>query len=335
MKKIRIGIISPSEIAFRRFLPALKLHEKFEFAGVAYPMKDEWENSNDEIINLEREKAVNIVDNFGGALFEGYQSLIECRDVDALYIPLPPALHHYWAKLALLNNKHVLIEKPSTTCIADTEELVMISREKNLALHENYMFQYHNQIKKVKELLSDGKIGKPNMFIGKFGFPMRTQNDFRYNKKLGGGSLLDCGGYPLKLISMLLGGDIEHVGSKLIYNQNDIDIFGSALLSKDDILAQVSFGMDSSYKCYLEIWGSKGNLRADRIFTAPSGFETTIEINTNEGKEEIKVLGDDSFLKSIDYFYQCIIDGNKREYEYSNILEQMRLVQLIISNNIR
>ena len=51
-------------------------------------------------------------------------------------------LHHKWAKLALLNGKHVFVEKPSTTSLEDTMDLISVASEKGLALHENYMFVY-------------------------------------------------------------------------------------------------------------------------------------------------------------------------------------------------
>lgn len=334
MKKIKIGIISPSEIAFRRFLPALEKHDGFEFVGVAYPNKDNWNNADDQIILGEKVKASKIIDAFGGKLFCGYKELIEDSTIDAVYIPLPPALHHYWGKLALLNGKHVFIEKPSTTSLLDTLELIKIAKESDLALHENYMFQYHDQVKMVQKVITEGKIGTLKMLTGNFGFPKRAAYDFRYNKELGGGALLDCGGYPLKLVSMLLGKDLEIVGSKLNYDGKDVDMFGSVLLSTESCIANVSFGMDNAYKCYLEIWGSEGTIKADRIFTAPEGLETVIEINSKEGKEEIKVLGDDSFYKSIEFFKQCIDDKDVRVKEYENMLAQMRLVQTIISNNI-
>ena len=117
---IRIGIICPSEIAFRRFLPSLKLAEGFEYVGVAIASKEEFVGATDEILAKERQKAQTFVDNYGGKIFEGYSTMISSDEIDAIYLPLPPALHFKWAEKALLNNKHVFVEKPSTTCLKDT-----------------------------------------------------------------------------------------------------------------------------------------------------------------------------------------------------------------------
>ena len=102
---MRIGIISPSEIAFRRFLPALTKHGKFTYAGVAVPSAQDWNGEGtktdtafDSIHTREYEKAISFKDNFGGEIFEGYSTLINNPEIEALYIPLPPALHYKWAK---------------------------------------------------------------------------------------------------------------------------------------------------------------------------------------------------------------------------------------------
>ena len=99
---IRIGIICPSEIAFRRFLPSLmKAKDDFQFAGVAIANPEEWFGdlthvSADEIQaqqDRERAKAQTFVEQYGGQIYEGYHSIIQSPEVDAMYIPLPPALH--------------------------------------------------------------------------------------------------------------------------------------------------------------------------------------------------------------------------------------------------
>lgn len=88
MKKI--GIICPSEIAFRRFLPALKDGGCFEYAGVAIASKEEFVGATDEILAKERAKAQTFVDSYGGKIFEGYKTLIHSDGIDAIYLPLPP-----------------------------------------------------------------------------------------------------------------------------------------------------------------------------------------------------------------------------------------------------
>lgn len=74
---IRVGIICPSEIALRRFLPSLKDVEGIEFAGVAIADKDEWIGEvNKEIIDIEESKAKDFVQHYGGKIYNSYREII-------------------------------------------------------------------------------------------------------------------------------------------------------------------------------------------------------------------------------------------------------------------
>lgn len=335
---IRIGIICPSEIAFRRFLPSLqKAKDDFEFAGVAIASAKEWfgdltQVSNEAIEeqqNRERAKAQTFIDQYGGKIYEGYQTIIESEDVDAMYIPLPPALHYNWAKMALDHNKHVFVEKPSTTCLADTDALISLASSKGLALHENYMFVYHNQLEQLQQVVASGEIGDVRLYRISFGFPLRQLNDFRYNKALGGGALLDAGGYCMKYANYLLGGAAKVVTAQA--NNIDgfeVEMYGSATMVNDKGgVAQLAFGMDNDYKCEIEIWGSKGTIVSNRILTAPAGFVPTYTIKKNQDFETRELSADDAFLKSIIKFKECVYDEVVRKNEYQLLHVQENLVE--------
>ena len=325
----RIGIICPSEIAFRRFLPALKEAGCFEYAGVAIANKKEFVGATDEILAKERAKAQSFVDSYGGKIYEGYKTLIHSDEVDAIYLPLPPGLHYKWAKETLAAGKHILCEKPCTTALTNTEDLLKDADEKGLAAHENYMFAFHDQLWAVNDILRSGEIGDVRLYRISFGFPMRAQNDFRYNKALGGGALLDCGGYTLKYASILLGPNTQ-----LKYAQSNyidgfkVDMYGSAALVNDEgVTAQVAFGMDHNYKCELEVWGSKGTIYTNRILTAPAGFVPEVIIRKGNEEEKRNLPADDAFKKSILHFSKCIEDAETRKANYETLLRQARLVE--------
>ena len=325
----RIGIICSSEIAFRRFLPALKEAGCFEYAGVAIASKEEFVGATDEVLAKERAKAQTFVDSYGGKIYEGYKTLIYSDEVDAIYLPLPPGLHYKWAKEALSAGKHILCEKPCTTALAITEDLMNDAESKGLAAHENYMFAFHDQLKAVDDIVNSGEIGDVRLYRISFGFPMRAQNDFRYNKALGGGALLDCGGYTLKYASMLLGptAKIKYAQSNYIDGFN-VDMYGSAALVNDEgVTAQVAFGMDHNYKCELEVWGSKGTIYTNRILTAPAGFVPEVIIRKGNDEEKRNLPADDAFKKSILHFSKCIEDAETRKANYETLLRQARLVE--------
>ena len=245
-----------------------------------------------------------------------------------LYIPLPPSLHFKWAKLALEHGKHVLVEKPATTSAVDTKELIRIASERGLALHENYMFTFHKQLDAIEDIIKSGEIGEIRLYRISFGFPRRAANDFRYNKALGGGALIDAGGYTIRYATRLLGPTARLKCAQSNYlNELEVDMYGSAtLVNKDGLTAQVAFGMDNNYKCELEAWGSKGCLKTERVLTAPAGFAPTAIIRKGNEDTVIELPADDAFLKSIMFFEKCVNDKNIRNERYAIITKQAELI---------
>lgn len=339
MAKLRIGVLGPSEIAFRKFLPALKKSIHFEYVGVAIANSKErnlevGEKELNMILSQSREKALNIKKFFNGMVFNSYEKLLTSDNIDAIYIPLPPGLHYYWAKKALDNGKHILVEKPFTTNLEDTEKLLELAEQKQLAVHENYAFCYHEQLKKIQQLISEGEIGELRQIRTAFGFPYIGASDFRYHKDMGGGALLDCGGYPIKLATFFLGNTARVTTATLTSTrEHDVDVFGSATLQNNEgVTTQISFGMDNFYKCEVEIWGSKGYIFAPRIFTAPANEKVTIVLNN--GKEKfIEIKENDQFLESIQQFYPRILDSGMRLNGYEEIKIQSNLVKDILQIN--
>ena len=314
-------------------MPALqKASDKIQFAGIAYSSPEEWfgdtSKVSQEAINEQQEressKAKSFIDAYGGKKYKGYRTLIKSEDIDAIYLPLPPALHYKWAKMALENDKHVFVEKPSTTCLADTDELIRIAREKGLALHENYMFVFHNQLKAIDDVVASGEIGDVRLYRISFGFPRRTQNDFRYNKALGGGALLDAGGYTMKYANYLLGDTARVVTAQTNFISGfEVEMYGSATMVNDEgVTAQLAFGMDNDYKCEIEIWGSKGTINSNRILTAPADFVPSYTIKKNQDVETRKLPADDAFHKSILRFVDCVNNSSIREKNYQIIYKQ-------------
>lgn len=332
---MKIGVLCPSEIAFRRFMPALQKQTELVYAGVAYAGKDEWFGTpTNAQLAAERDKALNFQTTYGGEVYDGYNALLSDETVDAVYVPLPPALHFEWGKKVLETGKHLFMEKPFTVSLEDTKTLLALAEVKGLAVHENYMFLYHSQLDWIKEKVASGAIGDFRLIRAAFGFPFRGANDFRYSKALGGGALLDCGGYPVRLAFDLLGPDTTVTTSQLCYGRDlEVDLYGTATLANPDgQIAQISFGMDNSYKCELEVWGSTGCILADRIFTAPAGFEPTVKIKTQAGEESFTLEGDDTFLKSIEVFKSCVCDAGIRKKNAQMICEQSKAIQKVMED---
>ncbi len=317
---MKIAILGAADIAFRRFLPALMKQTDIVYAGTASRVP---------------EKAKRFAENFGGIVYPSYDAVLEDESVDAVYVPLPPALHFQWGKKVLLAGKNLFMEKPFTTSLQETQQLLSLARERGLAVHENYMFLYHKQLSEIKKLLANGTVGDIRRYNISFGFPKREPDDFRYSRALGGGALLDCGGYPVRLALELLGDTAHVTQSALVQPEGyEVDLFGSAALENDQgLTAQLSFGMDNAYRCCLEVWGSKAVLTASRVFTAPVDFDA--EIAVTEGKtDKTSFVRDDAFLKSITYFYRLCGCAELRKEAAETIRKQSGLTEAIRTNGI-
>lgn len=334
--KIRIGVLSTADIAERRMIPAIKKIADFEFMGVAIASKEEWGNITqakfDELNEVNLQRANLFVEEFGGKVYKSFSSLLEDQTIDAIYVPLPPALHKKWIIKGLENNKHIIAEKPITCSYEDTFEIINLAKEKKLNIIENYGFEYHNQLIKIKELINENTIGKMKNIKSTFCFPHRAQSDFRYNKELGGGALLDCGGYTIKGVTIFLGSNTKIVDSNLIITKNhEVDIYGKASLINDkNISAEIFFGMDNDYKCELFIKGEKGVISTSRAFTAPDNLDITIRLNN----EDILIEKDDQFMKLLLVFNKMIIDETISNKIKNDILLQSKLVDTIANGNI-
>lgn len=314
---LRIGILGAADIAYNKFLPSLKTVEGAQCVGIA-------SNSPHK---LER-----FVKDYELKVYDSYDAVIEAENVDCVYIPLPPAFHYKWAKKALIAGKHVFLEKPATATYDEAQELVSMAREKGLVIQENYMYQYHAQLKEIMDIMQSGQLGKIRLIRTSFGFPRRGGNDFRYIKELGGGTMMDNGGYTVKLVTKLLGNNVRLLSSSLDY-EGDIDIFGSAeFVNEEGVMAQAAFGMDCQYQCSLEVWGSTGRLTTGRIYTAPAGLEVSAVIEDKDGRREIKLSSDDHFARSIEIFAKAVGDNALGESLAEDMLVQARLVQAVIDN---
>ena len=87
--------------------------------------------------------------------------------------------------------------------------------------------------------------------------------------------------------------------------------------------------MDNAYRCSLEIWGSTAYLSTNRIFTAPGDYEPVVVIESNAGREEIRLSKDAHFNHSIETFLNEINDASIREKMYKEIMTQASLVDAL------
>ncbi|HEX6967815.1 MAG TPA: Gfo/Idh/MocA family oxidoreductase [Micromonosporaceae bacterium] len=293
---VRLGLIGCADIALRRVLPAVARLPGVELTAVA---------------SREAARAAAVAQRFGGEPVVGYAKLLRRPDVDAVYLPLPTGLHAEWIRRALAAGKHVLAEKPLTTSARETAELVAIARDRGLVLMENYMFVHHSQHATVRRMLEEGVIGELRAFSATFTIPPRPPTDIRYAAELGGGALLDVGGYPVRAAQLFLGGDLVVVGAYLRHDPDvGVNVGGAALLATSDgVTAQVAFGMEHMYTSSYQLHGSAGRILVEHAFTPPAAHRPVVRIDRQDHVEQFVLPGDDQYLAAVAAFVTAVTAG--------------------------
>ena len=92
------------------------------------------------------------------------EEIINDKEIDAVVVATPVFSHFPLAKKALENGKHVLIEKPMTSTVAEAEELIALAAQKGLTLMADHTFLYTGAVQKMKELIDSGMVGTPRYF---------------------------------------------------------------------------------------------------------------------------------------------------------------------------
>lgn len=312
MKKLRIGVLGCANIAKRSVIPAIKSIEGLELVAIA---------------SRTQEKANEFSQLFGCEAIEGYDNLLERKDIDVIYMPLPTGMHEEWVMKALEKGKHIHIEKSLAMDYVSAQKMVAKAKEKNLLIMENFMFLYHGQHQFVKDLIKKGEIGEVRSFRSSFGFPPLPKDNFRYNKALGGGALLDAAAYTVRVSQLFLGNDLRVMGASLINNNEEVDIYGGAYLKNDKgVFSEVAFGFDNYYQCNYEIWGSKGKITAQRAFTPGADFNPTITLDKDGKSFDYQVDAENHFINVLNEFKRCVLEKDV-ESKYEEILNQSRLLQ--------
>jgi predicted dehydrogenase len=86
--------------------------------------------------------------------------LIASSKIDAIAVVTPVWTHYELAKAALENGKHVFVEKPFTSNVAQAEELINLAARKNLKIMVDHTFLFTGAVRKIKQLLDDDALGK-------------------------------------------------------------------------------------------------------------------------------------------------------------------------------
>jgi predicted dehydrogenase len=259
-----------------------------------------------------------------------YSALLADHDIDAIYNPLPNALHAEWTIKALKAGKHVLCEKPFASNAAEAEEMARVANETGLVLSEAFAYRYHPLTARVKQIITSGELGKIKHLEAEFSFLLPSPNNIRFNYELGGGALMDCGCYPVSLVRFLAGAEPRVEQAEAHLYRPEVDHRMSADLSfEDGCTARVVCGMLSPrlFTSVLKVEGEAGSLRVLSPFQPHLFHRLTIKKSGNTTKE--KVPGENSYTLQLRAFIKAIHRGTKLNTDPTDAVDNMRVIDAI------
>jgi predicted dehydrogenase len=313
MEKIyNAAVLGCAHIAVRSLIPEFFNSPRFNLAAIA---------------SRDKAKAESIAKQYKNVSSGTYDEIIDDKNIDLVYIPLPNAMHYEWVMKALKSGKHVLCEKSLVTEYRHLEEIISYARENKLLVVENFQFRFHSQHEWVHKALAENRIGEIRVFRSSFGFPPLPLGDIRYSRDLGGGALFDTGAYPVKAMQVMLPDYHFTMRAATLHFKGGVDFSGGVYLDcPEGIVAELAFGFDNFYQCCYEIWGSTGKITATRAFTAPPGFKPRIIFETAEGVENMEMPADNHFCNMLLHIARCLDSGDFDD-EYRQDLQQAAYIR--------
>ena len=336
MKKLNWGIIGLGNIA-QKFSEAFAETSNAKLLAVASKNSQKIENFK---------KQFSIEERFS---FKNYEDLINCHDVDIVYIALPNLFHFRWISECIENNKNILVEKPATQNFNEAIEIKKKLINKEIFFGEAFMYRYHPQITYIIDLIKNETLGDLISMKSSFGINILTKRKFlffkkkrkiskhdrRFNKKLGGGCILDLGCYPTSF-SLLINSIVDKKEnfdfslSKIIKNigETDVDLHSSVnLLFKSGFKSKIeaSFKEDLGKKTI--ITGNYGEIIINDTWQGNNSV-----ILNKKGKNEVKHFDNNKSIYSyqIEQISKNILNGYKKvEYPGMNFEETLCNMKII------
>ncbi|MGF7233080.1 Gfo/Idh/MocA family protein [Arachidicoccus sp.] len=253
------GIIGPGKIA-KKFAEALMLVKDVRLGAVA---------------SRDLSRAEQFAEAYGGEkAYDNYQALADDPTIDVVYIALPHSFHCEQTIMCLQNKKAVLCEKPLALDAEQVNRMIQASQENDCFLMEALWTRFLPWLKAVLEIIAEGKIGTVKYVRADFGFKAEYNPSGRlFDTRLGGGSLLDIGIYPLFLCQQILGRPM-HIAASGSLDYTTADRSCHAILQYDNGGAGIITSMlDCDTPQTAEIAGTEGMIRIPSPWHRCNGFE--------------------------------------------------------------
>lgn len=317
-EKVRWGIIGLGNIA-RNFVKDLALVNEAQIYAAASR-------------NLEKAKGFADEYNIPKA-FGSYKELLECKEIDAVYIATPHTSHCELSIMAMEHGKHVLCEKPMGINRVEVEKMIVAAQQNKVFLMEALWSRFNPSILKVKQLVETGDIGPLAYLQADFAF-YAMDRDFKgrvLNPELAGGSLLDIGIYPIFLAYLLLGKP-DQILSTSSFHDNGTEIQTSMIFKYPKARAILYSGFTSRSEMKAEISGEKGTIYIPTRWHEAQAY--IVEKNGEKEEFSLPTTGRGYFYE-IKEVNECINHGKLESslWSHQNSLDLINIMDIVRKQN--
>ncbi|UJW86517.1 Gfo/Idh/MocA family protein [Devosia sp. SL43] len=247
---LRIGILGAARIAPRAIIEPCRRRADVTVAAVASRRAD----SAEAFASLHRiEKA-----------YTSYQAMLDDRDIDLVYVALPPSHHAEWTIRALEAGKHVLCEKPLALNAAEAETMFATAERCGRILVEAFHYRHHPLFEHIVSLRQ--KLGKVSSIRAEFHVDIPwDREDIRYDPALGGGAMMDLGVYPLHWLRSFMGSEPEIIAATARVGASGVDTRMEATLrfEQDVDATMIADIQDPPFRPWLRIEAAQGCIEVD------------------------------------------------------------------------
>ena len=320
MQKVRWGVLSTADIGIGQVIPAMQQGTYCEMAAIASR-------------SPEKARAAAALLGIPKA-YGSYEELLADPEIGAIYNPLPNHLHVPWSIKALQAGKHVLCEKPIALTSAEAQTLVDVARQyPHLKVMEAFMYRFHPQWQRARQLVRDGNIGELRTIQSFFSYYLDDPNNIRNRHDVGGGAMLDIGCYTVSLARFIFGAEPNHVFGTVEYDpQLKIDRLASAILD---------FGRGTStFTCATQlvpyqrvnIFGTTGRVEIEIPFNAPVNRPCKIWYQHGDETEEIQLEVRNQYTLQGDAFSQAVLNNTDVPTPIEDAVANMKVIEAVFQS---
>lgn len=290
---IRFGIIGAGNIA-RKFKDAVLQTKDAKVIAVASKDLERAKNwANEESVPL---------------YYDNYTAMLQNESIDAVYIATTNNFHHENILMSLQAGKHVLCEKPLAMTYTQANEVIQLSKEKQLFLMECMWTRFLPKSQTVRNWIQKGKIGNVKLMQATIGWVAdKVYNHRLFAPELGGGSLFDLGVYPLELLTYYTDQKITSVQKMVQEHSTGVDDLISLNLRLENSFANIQCSFTTKLPENAYLYGDKGYIYIPKIHFGTDAYLYDLEDNLIEsfqGKEE------NGFIYEVKEAVSCIKAGH-------------------------